>query len=118
MKITFIYLTVLVNLLLERIASEQLPEIGSNVCQSWKFDVIDGEYKEYLGNIVIDVENAGQVPIQNYEFDCHSISSLSAGIGKLRSLLELSLGKHIKADAKSIKVHPHTAGLLTPCMPF
>ncbi|XP_062508438.1 uncharacterized protein LOC134184706 [Corticium candelabrum] len=58
------YVALLVSLLVTIVSqcatAERLPEIGSNVCQSWKFDVIDGEYKEYLGNVLIDVENSGQ----------------------------------------------------------
>jgi hypothetical protein len=56
-----LHLAVFVNLLIYKSTCERFPEIGSRLCQSWKFDVVDGEYKEYIGNILIDLENAGQV---------------------------------------------------------
>ena len=37
-------------------------DFSPNLCHSWRFDVIDGEFREYMGDVLIDVENGGQTP--------------------------------------------------------
>ena len=115
MKFTIpLHLTVFVNLLLHRTACERLPEIGSRLCQSWKFDVVDGEYKEYIGNIFIDLENAGQV-LYSYII-VYLVLGFAAGRRKIWSVPQLPLGKHIQADAEIINLPAHTAGHTLTCI--